>query len=537
MNLLPIFNHTIIKLNKTLKEGGASLQNLSDIIITDPGFIYNLFTYVKRKKTDKNFTQIHSCLSNIGENGIRDIINGCDVILNDDLEHLWAYSMIVRISAESICARIGMHDKDMAICASLIPTLGILSILKKNDLIKKLIPILLKFNTEDKIFIEEKIFGTNHIRELETNENLPEIFIKTIYMLGYIFSWEGKRLESVDNPSRFSESYDIYQLIKIMELSEFVAQSIMFPSLIEAQERGREDSKRFFNFPESDFELLLEEVFTGFEILCNDLEKGYLSDNILQTAGVFKHGEFKFITTSDDFNKELDRLYKANREGKNLLVFGEPDVGKRLLLASLLHRQDAEDRTKPFVSVYCSGIDANNFESELYGAKGGFLGFSKHRGALDIVKDGGIILLKQIDKMPLNLQERLAQTLFDGVFYKIGDIKPTSLKCRIFMTTRLNPKETQQISPKLLKIVQPEIFRIPPLRERRGDIQMIADAIISKYNLPITDESLKLGLREYYENHEFKYNLLDLKRLLFYVSARNIIANERREKEKNSCQV
>lgn len=528
MNLMPVFRHSLDRLSKALDEGKSSLQLLSDIFIADPGLLYNLFTYVKEKNVNKEFTLINSCLSIIGEKGIRDLINKSNIVLDEEFDYLWSYSMLVRISTESICTRIGIYVKDIAICTSLMPVVGILSIFKKDRLIKALIPMLLKLNTEDKIFIEEKIFSTNHIRELEINESLPDVFIKTIYMLGIIFSCEGKRLEAVDNPSRFSESYDIYQNIKIIELSESIAQTIMFPSMIEAQERGREYAKKYFNLPESDFELLLSEILTEFEMLCINLNKTYLYDDLIKKAGGYTQSMFQFITTSEEFSRKLDKLYQVNKEGRNLLIFGEPDVGKRLLLASLIHRQDTANRTKPFISVYCSGIDSHNFESEFYGAKGGFMGFSKHRGALDIVKDGGTILLKNIDKMPMQIQEKLAKTFFDGFFYKIGDIKPTSLNCRIFMTTLLNPNDANNISPKLLKIVQPEIFHIPPLRQRRSDIEMIADAIITKYDLPITDESLKLGLREYYENHDFEYNLLDLKRLLFYVSARNIIANHKR---------
>ncbi|HIJ59851.1 MAG TPA: sigma 54-interacting transcriptional regulator [Nitrospirae bacterium] len=529
MNFLPVFSHTIDKINEALDEKAVSFNTLSKIFLIDPGLLYNLFIYVAEKNTNADIRLIQSCLSIIGEKGIREIITRSKTVLDLDQEfnYLWAYSMLVRISAESICSKIGIYEKDTAVLASLLPVAGILSIYSKNNLIKVLIPLLLKLNTEDKIFIQEKVFGTNHITEMEILQPIPEILVKIIYMTGIIFSREGKRLEVMDNPSRFSESYDIYQLIKMMELSEAITQSILYPSLIETHERGREYAKKHFQIPESDFEFLLEEVFSEFDSLCHVMQMSCLSEEILQNAGRFTHRSFSFLTTSETFNKELERLYIINREGKNILIYGEPDVGKRLLLASLLQRHDNPNKNKSFISVYCSGINNENFESELFGAKGGFMGFSKHCGSLDIVKENGTILLKNIDMMSIELQERLAKTFFEGFFYKIGDVKPTFFNCRIFMTTRLNPKDSKGISDKLIKIVNPEVFHIPPLRERRDDIELIANAVISKYNLPITDESLFLGLREYYDNHEFRNNLLDLKRLLFYVSARNIIASKK----------
>ncbi|HCL80696.1 MAG TPA: hypothetical protein DHW81_00195 [Nitrospiraceae bacterium] len=103
-------------------------------------------------------------------------------------------------------------------------------------------------------------------------------------------------------------------------------------------------------------------------------------------------------------------------------------------------------------------------------------------------------------------------------------MQPAFFDVRFIMTSQKNIFEEAKngmFSEKLLRVLKPLSICIPPLRERREDIEFIAGGIIQKYGLDLTDKALLLGLREYYENHAFPENLHDLKRLLFYLSVKH----------------
>lgn len=521
--IFPVFKHTLDTLRQNLYENAVSLKDLNSIILSDPGILFNLLCEVKERFPSKDFTLVNPIISLIGEEGLKEVFNKFDVILNEDLYPLWAYSTLLRVSSIVLNKRADITKDEHAIVSSQIPVIGYLIMYKNHPKIKSLFPLLLRLLKEDSIFIQQRLFNTNHINEVQKIINLPTLFLTTCSMIGLVYSNNGKRSEAFDHPILFSDNYRAFQLFKIMEIAELSAQNILFPQVIEAQERCKENIKKYFSIPENEYEEYLSEVIAHFEQECRLYGQYSLCEDMLDYAQRYVFGKMSFTTTSEEFKSDLEGFYDANRQGRNLLIWGEPDVGKRLLLASVHQRDDNPTRQKPFVSIYCSGIGNDNFDVELFGSKGGFFGFERLKGAFDIAKDGGTVLLKNIDRLSVDLQERLARVIEDGLFYKLGELKPIRFSCRFFLTSRTDPSDSTKISGSLLKIINPHILYIPPLRQRRQDIEIIADAIIKKYELPIYDNSMLIGLKECYEKEEFEYNLLDLKRLLFFVSARKIL--------------
>lgn len=523
MDTLPVFRHTLEALKEALSSEKTHLYEMTEHFLSDPGLLLNLFVFVKQRHPSKDFNLVQSALAVIGQRGLEELLDSIDTVLEEDCHNLWSYSMLVRCAAENLLILSGITEPDLIVTSSLIPSAGMVAMLKKKVQIKRILPLLLRLNLEDKVFVLERLFGTNHLREIGLIHDMPDIYRAVAYLTGTVFSRTGKRMEELDSPAKFSDSYRAYKLFKLLEVAEYAAQSILFPHIIEAQERCKEQLKRFFQFSEADFEPFLADAIKGFEDLSASYNLQGLSESILKEGSDYSQRELAFTTTSEEFQSDLSRVYDANREGKNLLTWGEPDVGKRLLLAYLHQRQDCPNRSKPFVSVYCSGINADNFESELFGARGGFFGFEKHRGALEIAREGGTVLLKNLDRMPIELQEQLAETIKAGRFRRVGDTKPIDFRCRFFMTSRSNPETSGLIARSLLEVLQPVVLFIPPLRDRRQDIELIANGIIEKYDLPIKDQTLQMGLKEYYETYDFRYNLLELKRLLFFVAAKKAI--------------
>jgi DNA-binding NtrC family response regulator len=162
-------------------------------------------------------------------------------------------------------------------------------------------------------------------------------------------------------------------------------------------------------------------------------------------------------------------------------LFGESGVGKEVL-ARAIHCSSG-GMPANFVGINCAAIPENLLESELFGhARGAFTGaVLDHEGKIAQAK-GGTLLLDEIGDMPLDLQPKLLRLLEERVFEKIGCHRPVTVECRIIVATNHN----------LGKLVKEGRFRedlyhrinvfplvIPPLRERREDISILADHFIT----------------------------------------------------------
>jgi DNA-binding NtrC family response regulator len=340
-----------------------------------------------------------------------------------------------------------------------------------------------------------------------------------------LFSSDGQRKNYFEHPARFSMAYKSLQLIQLIDIAEAAAQAILFPFVVEANESFRELSKRHFKIPENETEELLAEIVERFEDICREFKVAELSEKFIANAEAYHFPGISFLTKSENLKNSLEKIYAACREEKNILIYGESSVGKRLLAVALYSRSDNPRRTKPFLSVHCGTMDSETLEIELFGAKGGFLGLERHKGVLELA-NSGTILLKDIDRVPLILQDKLAEIFSKDAFYKVGEIKPQFFDVRFIITSKkdiLEEAKEGRFSERLFRVLKPVGIYIPALRERREDIAFIADSIIEKYNLNLVDKALRLGLHEYYETHSFQNNLRDLKRLLFFLSAKHAL--------------
>jgi transcriptional regulator with PAS, ATPase and Fis domain len=390
---------------------------------------------------------------------------------------------------------------------------------------KKILDILLKIPMEDRIFIEERLYNANHIGQLDKNLSAPKTYKDTVTFMTTLFSSDGQRKNYFEHPARFSMAYKSLQLIQLIDIAEAAAQAILFPSVVEANESFRELSKRHFKIPENETEELLAEIVERFEGICREFKVAELSEKFIANAEDYHSPGMSFLTKSENLKNSLEEIYAACREEKNILIYGESSIGKRLLAVALYSRSDNPRRTKPFLSVHCGTMDSETLEIELFGAKGGFLGLERHKGVLELASSG-TILLKDIDRVPLILQDKLAEIFSKDAFYKVGEIKPQSFDVRFIITSKKDIFEEAKegrFSERLLRVLKPVGIYIPALRERREDIAFIADSIIEKYNLNLVDKALRLGLHEYYETHPFQNNLRDLKRLLFFLSAKHTL--------------
>jgi two-component system response regulator FlrC len=166
-----------------------------------------------------------------------------------------------------------------------------------------------------------------------------------------------------------------------------------------------------------------------------------------------------------------------------VLVQGESGTGKELL-ARYLHER-GNRRGKPFVAVNCAALPRDLLESELFGhERGAFTGaISRKIGKFELA-NGGTILLDEISEMELPLQSKLLRVLQEYEVDRVGGTAPVPVDVRIVATTNRRLRELvdrghfrEDLYYRLMVVP----FVVPPLRERRGDVEVLAEHFLRRF--------------------------------------------------------
>lgn len=192
-----------------------------------------------------------------------------------------------------------------------------------------------------------------------------------------------------------------------------------------------------------------------------------------------------------DIHKQIGLLARSRI---TLLVTGESGTGKELV-ARILHEASAPDQ--PFVAINCSAFISTLLESELFGyEKGAFTG-------ADQVKEGklefagkGTVFLDEIGDMSLDLQSKLLRVLQEDEFVRVGGLKPKMLKARIVAATHRNLQEMVNkgtFRQDLFYRLNVVSIVVPPLRERRSDIDHLAEYLLAKIASKMGRQALPLS--------------------------------------------
>ncbi|QUD90040.1 sigma-54-dependent transcriptional regulator FlbD [Phenylobacterium montanum] len=167
----------------------------------------------------------------------------------------------------------------------------------------------------------------------------------------------------------------------------------------------------------------------------------------------------------------------------SILITGESGVGKEVM-ARHLH-QKSRRASKPFISVNCAAIPDNLLESELFGhEKGAFTGAVARRIGKFEEADGGTLLLDEISEMDARLQAKLLRALQERVIDRVGGNKPVKVDIRVLATSNRDLAQAVKdgtFREDLLYRLNVVNLRLPPLRERPGDIIALAEHFIKKY--------------------------------------------------------
>jgi DNA-binding NtrC family response regulator len=218
-----------------------------------------------------------------------------------------------------------------------------------------------------------------------------------------------------------------------------------------------------------------------------------------------------------------------------VLIYGESGTGKELV-ARAIHDHSPR-RAAAFVVVNCGAIPAQLFESELFGhRRGAFTGADRRRLGLIELAEGGTLFLDEIGELPLELQPALLRAVQFGEFRPVGAERSERADVRFLAATHRD-LETEVRAGGFREDLYHRIstlgLRVPPLRERSGDVRLLAERLLARYNEkvaePFAKRFVESGLRRL-ESHAWSGNVRELEniivRLVTLVEARELGAED-----------
>jgi two-component system, NtrC family, response regulator AtoC len=223
------------------------------------------------------------------------------------------------------------------------------------------------------------------------------------------------------------------------------------------------------------------------------LERKHLAKTVIQMRGFLAMDSFHgMYGQSRPMCLLFEQIRQVAKARGPVLILGESGTGKELV-AHAVHRESGR-AGGPFLPVNCAGIPENLMESEFFGhAQGAFTGAGKGRQGLFVEAGGGSLLLDEISEMPLFLQAKLLRVLQDGKLRRVGENKEYQVDVRILAATHKEiEKAVQQKNFREDLFFRLETFtlRVPPLRDRGQDIEMLANRFLQQFALGL-DKAIK----------------------------------------------
>lgn len=279
--------------------------------------------------------------------------------------------------------------------------------------------------------------------------------------------------------------------------------------------------------------------------------------NIPDGVQAIKNGAFDYITKGDDNRKIIPTISRAvdeveKKKGKvappvsysfesiigssnglkqavalarkvadtdvPVLLTGETGTGKEVFSHAIHY---ASPRSQyPIMAINCSAFSKDLLESELFGYKAGaFTGAMKDKPGLFEVANHGTVFLDEIGEMAFDLQARLLRVLETGEYIKVGDTKPTKVDVRIISATNRDLKkeiENGQFREDLYFRLSVFQIHLPPLRERKEDIEILAETFLKRFSAKLKKEikGMTSEVVDILKGAEWRGNIRELKNVM-----------------------
>ena len=211
-------------------------------------------------------------------------------------------------------------------------------------------------------------------------------------------------------------------------------------------------------------------------------------------------------------------IARVAESNSTVLISGESGTGKELVAKALHHQSTRYD--KPFLSINCGAMPEQLLESELFGyKKGAFTGAAADKTGLLEAAESGCFFLDEVGEMPLQLQVKLLRAIQEKEIRRVGDVKNIKLDVRFIAATNINLEEAVKAGTfredlyYRLNVIHIEV---PPLRERKDDIPMLAKHFLDKHNAlnnkvlkGFTPEAMKIM-----EDYHWRGNVRELENVI-----------------------
>ncbi|MBI3480185.1 MAG: nitrogen regulation protein NR(I) [Nitrosomonadales bacterium] len=213
---------------------------------------------------------------------------------------------------------------------------------------------------------------------------------------------------------------------------------------------------------------------------------------------------------------------RLSQSHATVLINGESGTGKELV-ARALHRHSPR-ADKPFIAINTAAIPKDLLESELFGhERGAFTGAAASRRGRFEQAEGGTLFLDEIGDMPADLQTRLLRVLSDGNFYRVGGHQPIKANVRIITATHQNLDERVKqglFREDLFHRLNVIRLRLPPLRERREDIPLLAKYFLQKSarELAVEQKQFSDATLQHLSAQDFPGNVRQLENLCHWLT-------------------
>lgn len=354
------------------------------------------------------------------------------------------------------------------------------NVIKKREILSDFLKRMSEFLTIkiSEILIHKKLILS--LRELETTMDYAKEGLICINREGYIthINFVAKKILNLEGTNPIK--HYITQIIPSFPLKDIIEHKIAY----EEQELVASSGNKMLNILISAKPILLENEVQSVVISIRDMKEVHAL--IYKMTGSHKKYSFDDIIGESYEIKNVKHRTKLVANGNStILIQGETGTGKELF-ARAIHNY-SQRKNGPFIPVNCGAIPESLLESELFGyEEGAFTGAKRggKPGKFEIAS-GGTIFLDEIGDMPLHLQVKLLRVLQEKEIERVGGNRIVPVDVRVIAATHKNLEQMVargEFREDLYYRLNVIPLYIPPLRERTGDILMLSEHFIKKYN-------------------------------------------------------
>ncbi len=233
------------------------------------------------------------------------------------------------------------------------------------------------------------------------------------------------------------------------------------------------------------------------------------------------------ISISPTMNSVVAQCRQVAKTDSSVMIYGETGTGKELFAQSIHNASPRSDG--PFLAINCAAIPENLLESLLFGTEKGAYTGAERRAGLFEQANGGTLLLDEINSMNINLQSKLLRVLQDGVIRRVGGMNEIQVDVRVLSNINMPPYEaieTGRLRRDLFYRLGVVNINVPPLRERKEDIPILAKRFIMACNEKLlrSVHDIDSAVQELFRQYDWPGNVRELEHAIEH--AMNVLPDE-----------